>query len=93
MNLEIRNTDSKEYLFATDLVYISEKATQDLYAEKNAICTIQDDGYARWYTINPKDAGKTMTVDLPENGSFAVYSGDSILDCIIRHTGIQQDIA
>ncbi len=79
VNIEIFSTDGKEYLESNDLIYICEKDMVDLYAGKNAICTIQEDGYARWYTVNQKDAGKTMIVDLPENGSFAVYNEESCI--------------
>jgi CubicO group peptidase (beta-lactamase class C family) len=74
---QIIKADGKEYLLTTGWIYISEKDIRDLYAGNNAICTIQGNGYARWYTINQKDAGKTMTVTLPENGSFAVYDEEA----------------
>jgi len=76
-NIEISHIDGKEYLFLNDNIFISEKDIVDLYAGENAICTIQENGYARWYTINKNDAGKTMTVNLPENTSFAVYDEES----------------
>ena len=58
---------------------MKEKDRVDLYAGQNAICTIREDGYARWYTVNQNDTGKTMIVDLPENGSFAVYNEESCI--------------
>ncbi len=39
------------------------------------VCTIQPDGYARWYRVGEKAAGKTMTVRTPENAGFWVYDG------------------
>ena len=74
---QISNVDGKEYLSTTGWICISEKDIVDIYAGDNAVCTIQGNGYARWYTINKKDAGKTMTVNLPENASFAVYDEES----------------
>jgi hypothetical protein len=79
VNMEILSIAGKEYLVSNDCIYISEKDMVDLYAGKNAICTIQEDGYARWYTVNQKDAGKTMIVDLPKNGSFAVYDEEGCI--------------
>ena len=42
-------------------------------------CTIQPDGYARWYRVGDAAAGKTMTVDFPENAGFWVYDSHSQL--------------
>ena len=39
-------------------------------------CTIQPDGYARWYKVGDSAAGKTMAVQLPENAGFWVYDKD-----------------
>lgn len=79
VSIEIKNIDGKEYLFSNDFIAIREEDIVDLYAGEKAVCTIQKDGYARWYTINPKDVGKIMTVDLPEDASFAVYDEDSCI--------------
>lgn len=75
--LDISNIDGKEYLSNAGSIFISEKDMVNMYAGDNAICTIQENGYARWYTISQNDAGKTMTVNLPENASFAVYDEES----------------
>ena len=77
VTLEISNIDGKEYLSFAGSILISEKDMVDMYVGDNAICTIQENGYARWYTISQNDAGKTMTVNLPENASFAVYDEES----------------
>ena len=37
--------------------------------------TVQEDGFARWYHVGGA-AGQTMTVQVPENGSFWVYDGN-----------------
>jgi CubicO group peptidase (beta-lactamase class C family) len=81
--LEIVKKNNTEYLLKSGWVYQSEKDIVDMYAEGEAICTIQPDGYARWYKINAADAGKTMTVKLPPKGSFGVYEGK---DCIYYST-------
>ena len=78
-SIELLNRDGKEYLFSSGVAFINERAMLDLYAGENAICTIQEDGYARWFTINQNDTGKTMTVNLPKNASFAVYDDESCL--------------
>ncbi|WP_297870213.1 serine hydrolase [uncultured Oscillibacter sp.] len=59
-------------------VCMEESAVPDLSTGKDnrARCTIQPDGYARWYGVGDNAAGKTMTVQLPENAGFWVYDGD-----------------
>ena len=37
-------------------------------------CTIQSNGYARWYKADPAAAGKTMTVSVPRDAGFWVYN-------------------
>lgn len=41
-----------------------------------AACTVGPDGYARWYKIGAGAAGKTMTVQLPEDAGFWVYDSE-----------------
>ena len=59
-------------------VCMEESAVPDLSTGKDnrARCTIQSDGYARWYGVGENAAGKTMTVQLQENAGFWVYDGD-----------------
>jgi len=73
--LEIVEKNHKQYLLKAGWVYQSEKDMVDMYAAGEAVCTIQSDGYARWYKISAADAGKTMTVKLPTKGAFAIYEG------------------
>lgn len=42
-------------------------------SEGKAACTIQPDGYARWYKVGDNAAGKTMTVQMPKDAGFWVY--------------------
>ena len=54
--------------------YLMDSGLKNLFTGTGAsYSTIQSDGYARWYTVGEKDAGKTMTVTLPENAGFYVY--------------------
>ena len=36
-------------------------------------CTIQPNGYARWYKIGDSTAGKTINIQIPENAGFWLY--------------------
>lgn len=57
-------------------VYMEQAAAPALSAVGgSARCTIQPDGYARWYRVGGA-AGKTMAVQLPENAGFWVYDRD-----------------
>jgi len=38
-----------------------------------AVCTIQSNGYARWYKIGDNADGKTLTVQMPEDAGFWAY--------------------
>ena len=78
-DLELRK-DDKGVLWMTQSngsVYMEEAAVPVLSAGNgSARCTIQPDGYARWYKIGGGAAGKTMAVQMPEDAGFWVYDKD-----------------
>ena len=43
--------------------------------EGRTACTIQPDGYARWYRIGDNTAGKSLAIQVPENAGFWLYDG------------------
>ena len=61
------------YSFTTPIYYVNAEPHLG-----TAYTTVQPDGYARWYQVGPA-AGKTMTVQLPENAGFWVYGADGQL--------------
>ena len=65
-----------EYLVIDGFSYISEDAVKPIYGGKSSICTIQSKGHAIWMKIDDESANKTMTVDIPEGGGFAVYDAE-----------------
>ncbi len=77
-DLELRR-DEKGTLWmvqSNGSVYMEQAAAPALSAGGgSARCTIQPDGYARWYRVGGA-AGKTMAVQLPENAGFWVYDRD-----------------
>ena len=81
--LRFTTDDGKEYLSDISSTLISENSITDIDAGVDVICTIQQNGYALWYSVGKGDAGKTMTVKLPPNGAFAVYDSS---DCIYFST-------
>ena len=55
--------------------YMDAAAAPELFTGTGtAYSTIQSDGYARWYQVG-EAAGRTMTVQVPEDAGFWVYDG------------------
>ncbi len=62
-------------------IFMDADAAPVLSTGKNnsAVTTIQPNGYARWYHVGENAAGKTMTVQVPENAGFWVYDAEGKL--------------
>ena len=78
MDLVFTNQDGIEYLHLRGGILVSEDAVSSIFDGSESICTIQENGYARWYTIGQSSAGRTMTVEVPPDSSFAVYDANGI---------------
>lgn len=72
--------DGIEYLHIDGLILVDEEAVEPINFSKQAIVTIPSTGYAQWYTILEQVEDKTLKVDIPPNGSFAIY--DTTGTCI-----------
>jgi len=68
--------DGVEYLDAAGSLFVSEDAVKPLYVAKKSALTIPANGYAKWYAVSDRDAGKTIGVKSPANAAFAVYDGN-----------------
>ena len=68
--------DGVEYLSLMGALYVDGTTIETLYGGASSWSTIQADGYARWYQIGADAAGKTLTVQVPEHGGFAVYDAN-----------------
>ena len=77
-NITVTEEDGVETLSLAGGRYVEEAAFEALYGGPGSRCTIQPDGYARWYRIDGTSAGKRMTVQLPEGGGFAAYDGEGV---------------
>ena len=53
-------------------------AIKDLANAKEAICTIGEEGYTRWFKIPSTLAGKTIVVEVPEESAIMVYDKDGL---------------
>ncbi|XID91909.1 serine hydrolase domain-containing protein [Paenibacillaceae bacterium WGS1546] len=73
MAYDFYRQDGIEYLRLGGSLFVSEEALKPIYSGKSSSATIPASGYAKWYTIPDRAAGKTMTVTLPSEGSYAVY--------------------
>lgn len=65
--------DKKEYVEAGSTLLLAKKSMKSLNSKPISTYTIKKDGYALWYTIDAKSAGKKMHVKLPKESAFAVY--------------------
>jgi len=71
--------NGQEFLSNASWTFISEKDIPIIPVGKEVICTIEQNGYACWYFVAKEDTGKTMTVNLPNNGAFAVYDNSNCI--------------
>lgn len=56
-------------------LYMSAEGAPVLYTGPDSYSTVQENGYARWYRVGG-NAGKSMTVRVPEDAGFWVYDTD-----------------
>lgn len=59
-----------------DLAAVPEISTGK---DHSAACTIQPDGYARWYRIGEQAAGKTLSVQVPQDAGFWAYDSSGVV--------------
>ncbi|QNR68072.1 beta-lactamase family protein [Paenibacillus peoriae] len=71
-DLNFYTKDGSEYLTIDGQSYISEDAVKPILGGKS-VYTIPSNGQATWYKIDKNSADKTMTIDFPTSGGFAVY--------------------
>ena len=63
------------WMESNNALYMSVEGAPVLYTGAGwSYSTVQGDGYARWYQVG-QNAGKTMTVQVPEDAGFWVYDG------------------
>ncbi|WP_312113012.1 serine hydrolase domain-containing protein [Brevibacillus reuszeri] len=65
-----------EYVKINASILVSEANVKPIHAGNQSKVTVPANGNAQWYTIPAIAAGKTMTVNLPKKGAFAVYDED-----------------
>ncbi len=70
--------DGATYLHMNNYLAIGADNVPAVYAGVDAICTIQKDGYARWYKVGAA-AGKEMSVKQPAGSNFYVYDQSGVV--------------
>lgn len=81
--------DGVTWLTVRNSVYMEASGAPALFTGTGwAYTTIQDDGYARWYQVGGA-AGKSMTVQVPEDAGFWVYdaNGQVTASSVLGDTG------
>ena len=63
-----------EYISHRGYIMMSQAAVPDIWGGSSSICTIQESGHTRWYTIGADAAGKVMTFQCPEKAGLAFYN-------------------
>ncbi|SMF91575.1 CubicO group peptidase, beta-lactamase class C family [Paenibacillus uliginis N3/975] len=76
--LRFDTKDGVEYLEASGSLYVSEEQVKPLYKGKQSSVNLNSDGHAKWYTVPAATVGKTMTVEMPAKGAFAVYDEQGV---------------
>ena len=71
----LEDRDGVLWIDAKGSLYMDAAAAPTLFTGSGwAYSTIRDDGYARWYRVGDA-AGRSMTVQVPEDAGFWVYDG------------------
>ncbi|WP_239618885.1 serine hydrolase domain-containing protein [Cohnella mopanensis] len=77
--LNFYKQDGIEYLQLGGSLLVSGDALKPIYWGKSSSVTIPASGYAKWYSIPDRAAGKTMKVEPPSEGSYAVYDENGMI--------------
>ena len=73
IDYQLEDRNGVLWLTAKGCAYMDAAGAPELFTGSGtAYTTVQDDGYTRWYAVGGS-AGKTMTVQVPENAGFWVY--------------------
>ncbi|WP_252247005.1 serine hydrolase domain-containing protein [Clostridium sp. ZBS4] len=66
-----------EYMKVAENILINQDGLKEI-SEGNSVCVVEENGYNVWYKINDNLEGKKITVKLPENSGFLVYTKDGV---------------
>ncbi|NFI95182.1 beta-lactamase family protein [Clostridium botulinum] len=66
-----------EYMKVAENILINQDGLKEI-SEGNSVCAVEENGYNVWYKINDNLEGKKITVKLPKNSGFLVYTKDGV---------------
>lgn len=69
---------SPEYFLMGDNAYVSMTSLLPIYGGSKSYCTIQPDGYTRWYTVDESLVGKTVSIDCMEGSGFILFDANGM---------------
>lgn len=67
-----------EYLLTRGNKYADLSSFTSIYGGSDSVCTIQNNGYARWYMVGPDSANRTMKAVTEGVGGFNVYDANGM---------------
>ena len=73
--VEFTTIDGVEYILLNGAIYMDSAAAPAISAAESSVCTVQGQESARWYQVGSA-AGRTMTVEVPEDAMFTVYDAN-----------------
>lgn len=79
---EFYTQDDVEYIKMNHYLLVSEDGVSKLPTKKKYTITMDEEGYAEWYFVKKKSAGRVMQVITPDNGSFSVYDKEG--NCLLN---------
>ena len=74
-NIHVYEQSGTTWMDVNGALYMSAEGAPVLYTGPDSYSTVQENGYARWYRVGG-NAGKSMTVRVPEDAGFWVYDTD-----------------
>lgn len=87
-DLNFYEKDGVEYLKTIDMIFIKEDFIEDIGSNINSV-KIEENGYAKWFKIDEKSKNKTIEIESPESGNFAIYDKNG--QCILLNSVMKKD--
>lgn len=72
-DITMYEVDDMEYMKYGASIFVDGASAVELANVKEAICTIGEEGYTRWFKVPSTLAGKTITLTIPSHSAVMVY--------------------
>lgn len=77
-DIKMYKQDGLEYMENRGYILVEEAGVPELAKANEAICTIGEEGYTRWFRVPSSLAGKTIILTMPEVGAVMTYDSNGI---------------